>query len=101
MVIVIPSNKFKKDIKHLDEFLREKLENQIKKIIENPNIGKPLRYKRGERSLYIKPFRLVYTVRGDELFLLKFECLFNNIHFLIKSDGKNCVSSSINSPRYS
>ena len=31
------------------------------------------RYKRGERSLYIKPFRLVYVVRGDELILLKFD----------------------------
>ena len=73
MLVIIPSNKFKKDVKHVDNFLRKKLEDQIKKIIENPEIGKPLRYKRGERSLYIKPFRLIYAVQGNQLILLKFE----------------------------
>ena len=54
-------------------FLREKIEKQIRKIVENPKVGKPLKYKKGERSLYIKPFRLVYAVRNDEIILLKFE----------------------------
>jgi len=70
---VTRSPTFIKQTKHLDEFLLEKLKKQIIKIIENPLVGKPLRYKRGERSLYIKPFRLVYVVRGDELILLKFD----------------------------
>ncbi len=64
---------FIKQIKHLDNFLLEKIKKQIEKILQNPQIGKPLRYKRGERSLYIKPFRLVYAIRGDELILLKFD----------------------------
>ncbi|MBU2616992.1 MAG: type II toxin-antitoxin system RelE/ParE family toxin [Nanoarchaeota archaeon] len=72
MVMITPSNTFKKNIKRLNEFDRDKLEKQIKKIIANPNVGKPLKYKRGERSLYIKPFRLIYAVRGDEIILLKF-----------------------------
>lgn len=63
---------FIKQIKHLDNFLLEKIKKQITKILQNPQIGKPLRYKRGERSLYIKPFRLIYTIRGNELILLKF-----------------------------
>ena len=63
---------FLKQTKHLDNFLLEKLKKQIIKIIENPNVGKPLKYKRGERSLYIKPFRLIYAVRSEELILLKF-----------------------------
>jgi len=70
--MITPSNTFKKNIKRLNEFDRDKLEKQIKKIIANPNVGKPLKYKRGERSLYIKPFRLIYAVRGDEIILLKF-----------------------------
>lgn len=69
---VIRSPLFIKQIKHLDKFLLEKIKNQINKILENPLIGKPLRYKRGERSLYIHPFRLIYTVRGEDIFLLKF-----------------------------
>ena len=64
---------FLKQIKNLDSFTLQKLKKQIKKIIENPNVGKPLKYKRGERFLYIKPFRLIYAVRGDEIILLKFE----------------------------
>jgi len=72
MVRITPSNTFKKNIKRLNQFERDKLEKQIKKIIENPNVGKPLKYKRGERSLYVKPFRLIYSRRGNEIILLKF-----------------------------
>lgn len=61
--------------KKLDPFLKLKLKKQIKKIVENPEIGKPLKYKCGERSLYIKPFRLIYSYNKEEdiLYLLKFE----------------------------
>lgn len=70
---VTRSPRFIRDTKRLDSFLLEKLRKQIHKIIENPEVGKPLKYKRGERSLYIKPFRLLYALRGDELVLLKFD----------------------------
>ncbi len=73
MVKIIPSNRFISDTKHLDSFEREKLEKQIKKIIKAPQVGKPLKYRRGERSLYIKPFRLLYAIRKDEIILLKFD----------------------------
>ena len=72
MVRIIPSKQFLKDTKRLDQSNRIRLEKQITKIILNPKVGKPLKYKRGEKSLYIKPFRLVYAIRGDELILLKF-----------------------------
>lgn len=65
------SQSFLKQTKNLDTFILQKLKKQITKIIENPNVGKPLKYKKGERSLYIKPFRLIYATRGDELILLK------------------------------
>ena len=70
---VTRSPKFIKDIKRLDDFSLKKIEKQIMKILENPEVGKPLKYKKGERSLYIKPFRLVYALRGEELILLKFD----------------------------
>ena len=72
MVKITPSKTFIKQIKNLDNFLREKLDKQIKKIVINPFVGKPLRYKLRERSLYIRPFRLVYYLSEDELILLKF-----------------------------
>lgn len=73
MVKITPSKEFIKDIKRLNSFNREKLEKQIRKIVENPNVGKPLKYTRGEKSLYVKPFRLIYAIRKDEIILLKFE----------------------------
>ena len=73
IIKVTRSPKFLKQTKHLDSFLLKKLKSQINKIFENPNVGKPLKYSRGEKALYIKPFRLVYSIRGNELVLLKFE----------------------------
>ena len=73
MVKITPSKTFIKDIKNIDKFLKDRLEKQLRKLIDNPLVGKPLRYKRGERTLYVKPFRLVYSVRGKEMILLKFD----------------------------
>jgi|TARA_Y100000310_G_scaffold308415_1_gene351509 mRNA-degrading endonuclease RelE of RelBE toxin-antitoxin system len=73
MVKVTRLPEFIKQTKHLDNFLLKKLRLQILKILDDPNIGKPLKYKRGERSLYIRPFRLIYSVREEEIILLKFE----------------------------
>lgn len=49
-----------------DNSLKEKITKQIKKISENPQIGKPMRYDRkGTRELYLKPFRLSYSYIKD------------------------------------
>lgn len=64
---------FIKETKKLDKTLLEKLKKQVIKIIQNPHVGKPLKYKRNERTIYVKPFRLIYSVDQDELILLKFE----------------------------
>ena len=72
--IIKRAKRFDKALKHIkDKDLKIKIWKQIEKIIENPEIGKPLRYKKGERAIYIKPFRLIYVVRGDEIILLKFD----------------------------
>tara|TARA_Y100000310_G_scaffold345426_1_gene464830 strand:+ start:8585 stop:8839 length:255 start_codon:yes stop_codon:yes gene_type:complete len=69
------SSKFIKDTKRLDNTLREKLKKQVKKIVENPEVGKPLKYLRGERTVYVKPFRIVYSYlkNVNEIVFLKFE----------------------------
>ncbi|GBE20106.1 MAG TPA: type II toxin-antitoxin system RelE/ParE family toxin [Candidatus Pacearchaeota archaeon] len=64
---------FVKQTKKLDDFLLKKLKAQIAKILENHFVGKPLKYTRGERTLYIKPFRLIYAIKVNELILLKFD----------------------------
>ncbi len=50
-----------------DKNIKEKVKKQIKKIIENPKMGKPMRFSRkGTRELYIKPFRLGYAYLEKE-----------------------------------
>ena len=70
---ITESPTFLKQIKKLDNFDKERLKKQINKILDNPETGKPLKYLRGERTIYIKPFRLIYALKNDELILLKFE----------------------------
>ncbi len=50
-----------------DENLKMRVKKQIQKIIENPEIGKPMRYTRkGTRETYIQPFRLSYAYLKNE-----------------------------------
>ncbi len=68
------TDKFERDVKSIkDKTIKEKVKKQIKKIIDNPGVGKPLRYDlHGEYSVYVKPFRLLYIVKDDSLILLRF-----------------------------
>ena len=44
-----------------DNLLKSKVKKQISKIIDSPEIGKPMRYaKKGTREVYVTPFRLSY-----------------------------------------
>jgi addiction module RelE/StbE family toxin len=72
---IVPTDKFEHDVKKIgDKSLKEKLQKQIEKVAENPNFGKPLRYGlKGEWSIRVKPYRLIYKVEGDKLILLRFE----------------------------
>jgi mRNA-degrading endonuclease RelE of RelBE toxin-antitoxin system len=45
-----------------DKELKEGIVKQLKKIIGNPEIGKPLKYSRKlTREVYMPPFRLYYS----------------------------------------
>lgn len=71
---VIRTRGFEKGIKKIrDRQLLERIKKNIVKIIENPKTGKPLRYAlKGERSIHLKPYRLVYAMDNDKLILLRF-----------------------------
>jgi len=46
---------------------KDKIKKQIKKIIEQPESGKPMRYaRRGTRELYIGSYRLAYDYDKDK-----------------------------------
>lgn len=72
MVRVIFKDNFKKKIEKIkDSSLKNKIKKQINKIIENPQIGKPMRYDRKDtRELYVKPFRVSYYYNKSEIVIL-------------------------------
>ena len=72
---VVSTDKFIRDVKRLkDKNVRNRIEDVVKRIITNPGTGKPLKYGlRGERTVRIPPYRLIYAVTGSKLFLLRFE----------------------------
>ena len=59
---------FKKAFKKIkNQDMKFKIKKQIRKIISDPTIGKPMRYERkGTRELYISPYRLAYAFLKDE-----------------------------------
>jgi len=68
ILIVDKTEEFVKTYKKIkDSLLKQKIEKQIIKIIENPEIGKPMRFNRkGTREVYISPYRLSYIYFEEE-----------------------------------
>ncbi len=68
MVKIIYDCKFQNTFNKIkDDLLKQKIKKQIKKMIDNPNVGKPMRnVRKGTRELYIKPFRLSYTYHANK-----------------------------------
>jgi mRNA-degrading endonuclease RelE of RelBE toxin-antitoxin system len=75
MVDVEYSRSFDKAIRKIrDAALKDNVKSQIVKIITAPEIGKPLRYNlKGERTLYVKPYRIIYSYNNDLISFLVFE----------------------------
>ena len=72
---VIYTDKFQRDVRRIkDNSIKVRLEKQIRKIVEDPEGGKPLRYGlKGEWTIRIHPYRLIYGVNNENLILLRFE----------------------------
>ena len=57
----------KKISKIKNKGFKEKVKKQVKKIVQDPEIGKPMRYNReGTREVYVKPYRLAYAYMKTE-----------------------------------
>ena len=68
MVNVDYDNLFQKRCKKIkDMALKLRVKKQIAKIIESPEIGKPMKHDRkGTREVYVPPFRLSYAHLPEE-----------------------------------
>ena len=69
--IVDCDDNFKKIISKLDQSMKIKVKKQIKKIIENPLVGKPMcNVRKGTREVYVKPYRLsYYFIKNENLII--------------------------------
>ena len=57
-----------------DASIKERVKDQIRKILSRPDIGKLLRFQRkGERSVRVPPFRIIYAVDGNTVYFLDFD----------------------------
>ena len=73
MVKVRTSERFERVLDKIDKSISIQLEKLIVKIINNPEIGKPMRYDRkGTREVYVGSFRLSYAYdkTNDILYLV-------------------------------
>ena len=65
--------KFSERIRKINGSYKDRIKKIIKKIIENPQVGKPMMYDRkGTRELYVTPYRLSYRydTTTDHLYFL-------------------------------
>ncbi len=59
--IVDCDENFKKILNNLDHSVEIKVKKQIRKVINDPKCGKPMRnVRKGTREVRVKPFRLSY-----------------------------------------
>jgi mRNA-degrading endonuclease RelE of RelBE toxin-antitoxin system len=72
---LIYTEEFKGDLKKIrDKKIQTRIKKIILKIIDNPEIGKTLKYELFPlRSVRIPPFRVLYELKGDIIILHKFE----------------------------
>ena len=68
VAIVEKTDEFVRIIQKIkDGLIKERITKQIEKIINNPEVGKPMRYgRKGTREVYIPPFRLSYKYIKEE-----------------------------------
>lgn len=71
---IIRAPRFINQVKKIDGGLLERVQKLINKIINNPEVGKPMRFDRkGTREVYLPPFRMSYSYdkEKDILYLLE------------------------------
>lgn len=71
---IVRAPRFIQQTKKIDGGLIERLQKLITKIINDPEIGKPMRFDRkGTREVYVPPFRLSYSYDKEKeiLYLLE------------------------------
>ena len=68
MVDVIFDEHFKRTISKIkDQNVQKSIKSKIRKIVENPEVGKPMRnVRKGTREVYQGSFRISYTYQKEK-----------------------------------
>ncbi|MFH0967874.1 MAG: type II toxin-antitoxin system RelE/ParE family toxin [Methanobacteriota archaeon] len=68
MVTVVYELRFKRIISKIhDQDLNNRVKQQINRIVEDPTVGKPMRFfRKNTREVYIPPFRLSYCWQEEQ-----------------------------------
>ena len=72
---IVFSDDFEKTYKKIkDKTTKERIVKQLYKLESNPEAGKPLMHNlKNNRSLRVHPFRIIYRIEKDKLFVLCFD----------------------------
>ncbi len=72
---ILFSSDFRKEFKKIkDKTTRLRIIRQIKKLENEPESGKPLKYElRNHRSLRVAPFRVIYRLAEDKIIINCFD----------------------------
>jgi len=72
---IIFSDDFKKEYKKIkDKATRLKIIKQLKKLSNEPEVGKPLKHNlKNHRSVRIKPHRIVYRIENKNIVIVCFD----------------------------
>ena len=72
---ILWTHRFEEKLKKIkNKKVKRHIKKEIEKIIENPTVGKPLRFSRkGERTIRAGSFRLIYAINKEALVLLDFD----------------------------
>jgi len=70
------SDEFKHQYRKLarkNKHLLKRVDKKLDDILDNPFIGKPLRYNlKGKLSVRVPPFRIIYRIEGDTIKIIRF-----------------------------
>lgn len=72
---IIFSDEFQRDFQKIkDKTTRLKVIKHLKKLSENPESGKPLKYNlKNHRSVRVAPFRIIYRLEQDKIIINCFD----------------------------
>lgn len=72
---VVWTETFERQVRKIrDSAVKNRIRKRAQEILKNPEIGKPMRFElKGERSIRISPYRLIYAAIGDTVYFLRVE----------------------------